>query len=209
MTRLWLASLTILALATFLIGGCTLANQPPLISSLTASAERVNPSGSCQVKCVASDPDGNELSYTWSASGNISGEGSTVTWTAPAAPGDYTITVKVTDGRGGEATAQLTIGVAINQPPVIFSLTSEWQQVQKAMTSAIKCKARDPDGDKLSYTWSANGGNITGEGATVTWVAPDAFGTYTITVTITDGRGGQATESIDIIVACCPIGTTE
>ena len=209
MTRLWLASLTILALATFLISGCALVNQPPLISSLTANAERVNPSGSCQIKCVASDPDGNKLSYTWSASGDISGEGSTVTWTAPAAPGDYTITVKVTDGRGGEATAQLTISVAINQPPVILSLTSDLPQVQKAMTSAIKCKARDPDWDKLSYTWSATGGNITGEGTVVTWVAPDAFGTYTITVTVTDGRGGQATESIDITVACCTIETTE
>mgnify|MGYP001030022548 CR=1 FL=1 len=207
MIRLITSSIT-LVVAALLISGCTLVNQPPLISSLTANAERVNPSGSCQVKCVASDPDGDKLSYVWSASGNISGEGPTVTWTVPAVPGDYTITVKVTDGRGGKATAQLAISVAINHPPFIDSLTSEWQQVQKAMTSAIQCTAQDPDGDKLNFTWSANGGNISGKGALVTWVAPDTFGTYTITVTVTDGRGGQATESIDITVTCCP-GTTE
>ena len=205
----WLAGLIVLVLATLLISGCPSANHPPLISKLTTSAGRVSPSGSCEVKCVASDPDGDELSYTWSASGDISGEGSTVTWTVPAAPGDYTIAVKVTDGRGGEATTQLTIDVAVNQPPVIDKLASEFEQVKKAMASPIECTARDPDGDELSYIWSASGGNITGEGAAVTWVAPNTFGDYTITVTVTDGKGGQATESIDITVACCPKEATE
>jgi len=200
----WLANLIILVVATLLIGGCTPANQPPVISSLTASEGRVNQSGSCQVRCVASDPDGDELSYSWSACGDISGEGSLVTWTAPAALGNYTISVKVTDGRGGEATTQLTISVAVNHPPVIDSLTTERQRVKKAMTSTIECIASDPDGDELSYIWSVNGGGISGEGPVAIWVAPNAYGTYTVTVTATDSRGGQATESIKIVVTCCP-----
>jgi hypothetical protein len=205
----WLVDLLILILATLVIGGCTPPNQPPVISSLTANAGQVSPSDSCQVRCIASDPDGDELSYAWSASGDISGKGSVVTWTVPAAPGDYTIAIKVTDGRGGEATTQLTISVAVNQPPVIDSLTSEFEQVRKAMASAIECTASDPDDDELSYTWSASGGNISGEGPAVTWVAPNTYGTYTITVTVTDGGGGQATEKIDIAVACCPREATE
>jgi len=199
----WLASLIILVVVTLLIGGCTPANQPPVISSLTASEGRVSPSGSSQIKCVASDPDGDELSYTWSASGDISGEGSVVTWIAPNAPGAYIITVKVTDGRGGEATVQLTIGVAVNHPPVIESLTTEHKKVRKAMTSTIECLASDPDEDELSYIWSVDGGNISGEGSVATWVAPNAYGTYTVTVTVTDGRGGEATERISIVVTCC------
>jgi PKD repeat protein len=71
------------------------------------------------------------------------------------------------------------------------------------MTSAIQCTASDPDEGKLSYAWSANGGNISGEGSAATWVAPNAFGTYTITVTVSDGRGGEATETIEIVVTCC------
>ena len=213
----WLAGLIVLVAATLVIGGCTPVNQPPVnpppvspppvnqlpvISSLTASAGWVNPSDSCQVKCVAADPDGDELNYTWLASGDISGEGSEINWTAPVAPGDYTIAVKVTDGKGGEATAQLTISVVSNQPPVIESLTAEPQELGRAATSAIECTAQDPDGDELSYTWSASSGNITGEGPAVTWVAPNAYDTYTITVTVTDGRGGVATQSIDIEVTC-------
>jgi len=200
----WLAGLIILVLATLLTAGCTPPNQPPFIASLTASNERVSPSGSCQVKCVASDPDGDKLSYAWSADGgNISGEDSTITWTAPAAAGDYTIMVKVTDGRGGEMTTELIIEVAPNQPPVIASLTAEPQKVKKAMTSAIQCIASDPDGDKLSYAWSASRGKISGKGSAATWVAPDAFGTYTIIVTVSDGRGGEAIGGIEIVVTCC------
>ncbi len=198
----WLASLIILVVVTLLIGGCTPANQPPVISTLTASEGRVSPSGSSQIKCVASDPDGDELSYTWSASGDISGEGSVVTWIAPNAPGAYIITVKVTDGRGGEATTQLTIGVAVNHPPVIDSLTTERKKVVKAGPTTIECVASDPDGDELSYTWSAERGNISGEGPIVTWVAPNTYGTYTITVTVADARGGEASDSISIEV--CP-----
>lgn len=97
----------------------------------------------------------------------------------------------------------------VNHPPVIDKLASEFVQVKKAMAAPIVCTASDPDGDELSYIWSVTGGNITGEGATVTWVAPNVYGTYTITAVVTDGRGGQATESIDIKVACCPREATE
>jgi len=203
----WLAILTILAIATLLTGGCPPANQLPVISDLAANNEgEISPASTCQIECTASDPDGDELSYTWSASGgDISGEGSVVTWTAPSALGDYTITVEVSDGREGIATKQLTLNVvAPNQPPVIVSLTSEWERVKKASTSTIECIASDPDGDELSYIWSEDGGNISGEGPVVTWVAPNAYGTYTVTVTVTDGRGGEASESISIIVCSCP-----
>lgn len=71
------------------------------------------------------------------------------------------------------------------------------------MSVPVECSARDPDGDELSYAWSVDGGEITGEGAVGNWVTPDANGTYTITVTVTDGRGGQDTKSLEIKVACC------
>jgi len=208
----WLASLIILAVAVLLIGSCAPPNQPPVISSLTINNEgEINPGGSCQIECTASDPDEDELTYTWSADGgNISGESSIVIWTAPDELGTYTITVQVTDGRDGEETEQLTINtVAPNHPPVIESLTAEWHSLKKASNTPITCLASDPDGDTLTYEWSAvdnagnPAGNFTGEGNTVTWVAPNAYGTFTITVTVTDGRGGEARDSIDIVVCSC------
>jgi hypothetical protein len=90
----------------------------------------------------------------------------------------------------------------VNNPPVIDSLTAEPQEVGRAETSAIECVASDPDGDELSYTWLWERGDIEGEGPIVTWVAPNAYDTYTITVIVTDGRGEEATQSIDIEVTC-------
>ncbi len=203
----WLARLIIPVVAILFIGGCAPANQPPVISSFTADEEQVSPSGNCLVRCVVSDPDGDELNYTWSASGgSISGEGAVVTWVAPEEVRAYTITVKVTDGRGGEDTAQVTIDVFINHPPVIDSLVTEALDVRKATPCVIECIASDPDedeyGDELSYTWSASRGSISGEGAVITWTAPNTYGTYTITVTVTDTRGDEATKSISIVVSC-------
>jgi hypothetical protein len=208
----WLVALIILVVGTLFIGGCSPENQLPVISGLIASDETMtSPSSSCQIQCTAQDPDGDKLSYTWSADdGYIGGEGSSVIWTAPDAPGAYIITVEVTDGNGGIATDQITINVVVpNQPPVIESLTAEWHRLKKASNTPITCVATDPDEDELTYKWSAtdDGGNpvgsFTGEGDTVTWVAPNNYGNYTITVTVSDGRGGEASDSIGITVCSC------
>ncbi len=212
----WLAGLIILVVAALLIGSCVPANQPPVISSLTANEEQIAPAGSCQIECIASDPDEDELSYTWSAGGgNISGEGSIVTWVAPDAAGAYTIAVKVTDGRDGEATTQLTIDVvAPNHPPLIEDLIvtaehrylkeiAEGYKILKGKSCEIECIASDPDDNELIFEWSTDGGGISGEGAVVTWTSPLRGGEVTITVTVSDSRGGVATKSIVFMVETC------
>lgn len=55
-------------------------------------------------------------------------------------------------------------------------------------TSAITSLASDPDGDTLTYAWSADGGVITGSGSTVVWTAPATVGTYAITCKVSDGK---------------------
>ena len=96
-----------------------------------------------------------------------------------------------------------------NQPPVIDSLASKYLQVKRAMEAPVECVATDPESGELSYTWSASGGSFVIDGAMVSWVAPYDYGTFTITVTVTDDEGAQATETIDIRVACCPIAADE
>ena len=198
----WLASLAVLVVATILISGCAPTNQPPVISSLTANEERVAPAGSCQVECIALDPDGDELSYIWLAGdGSISAEGSIATWTAPDSAGTYTITVRVIDDRGGEATTNLTIEVAVNHPPIITSLTADKERVIPSGSCQVECVASDLDGDELSYEWLVSGGSVHVEGSIATWTAPDTAGSYTITVRVTDGQGGESSSSLSINVA--------
>ncbi len=187
--------------ATRTLGVSVLTGQPPVIESLIVESDRVFPSGSTEIVCIASSPDGEELSYEWSCDdGEIEGTGATVTWTAPDSEGTYRITVTVTAGIGGQDTRDVTISVLANRPPIITSLTSDAAWTTPAGDLQITCEAEDPDGDELSYLWTATDGSISGTGATVTWTAPEDVGTYDITVVVSDDHGGSATRTLSVSV---------
>jgi len=176
-----------------------LVNHPPVIPRMGAGSARVFPSGSTHIVCITSDPDGNELSYEWSATaGEIHGEGATVTWIAPDYEGIYSVSVTVTDGRGGEVTGHATITVKANEPPTITSLTADAPWTTPSGSLQVTCEAEDPDRDELTYEWTATAGNITGTGAAASWTAPDELGMYDITVVVSDGHGGSATRTLRI-----------
>jgi len=88
-----------------------------------------------------------------------------------------------------------------NHRPAITSLEAEPERVLPSGSCQIVCTASDRDGDELSYNWSPSGGGINGEGATVTWTAPNSEGSYDVTVTVTDGRGGEVMNQLTITVS--------
>jgi len=201
----WLDTLILVTISALLISGGCAANELPVISSLELITQgEINPEMTAQIRCDATDPEDEELSYTWSANyGTISGSGATVSWKAPVITGTFTINVEVSDG-DNIVTDQLTITVlAPNNPPVMESLTTNCPRVKMGGTATITCEAVDPDGDELTYTWSAERGNVSGEGAIVSWVGPNEYGTFSVTVTVTDDRGGEATDEINIMVCSC------
>ena len=201
----WIAAFAVLVTVIFLIGGCVLANHPPVITNLKAEPEAVSPSGVCHIECIASDQDGDELSYEWFArDGDISGDGAAVNWSAPESEGIYNITVEVTDGNGGEVTDSITITVRANHPPTITSIIADKDWVTPLGSCHIRCNAEDPDGDELSYEWSASGGDIFGTGLVITWTVPEAVGLHNITVVVTDGYGGEDTRSLTVSVSQNP-----
>jgi len=60
------------------------ANQPPVISSLTPAQTQVYPSSTIEIRCDASDPDGDALTYDWASTGGaFYGTGNVVSWAAP------------------------------------------------------------------------------------------------------------------------------
>lgn len=197
----WHFSLLALALFTVLSLSCAQSNTSPVISSVHSSEAVVVALGSSQMACVASDADGDSLTYDWSASGGaFSGGGPVVTWTAPDRPGTYTITVRVTDGRGGKTSRQIAVEVPENRAPIIRSLTAEPPVVNQGQDSVIGCDAFDPDGDEIRYVWTASNGTFFGEGATVIWTAPVVCGNHIIKVAVSDGRGGESSKEISITV---------
>lgn len=177
-------------------------NSYPVINSLQSQTTVVAPSSSCEVTCIADDTDGDELNYAWSADGGkISGEGNTITWTAPDTSGTYSVAVTVSDGNDGEATKQLCMAVQADRPPVIDRISVEPSAVGQGLRGTIKCFAVDPEGGKLSYNWKASGGTIVGKGASADWTAPDEPGNCTITVEVMDSSGSRVSlaTAVDVL----------
>jgi hypothetical protein len=196
-----IVGIVVAAVVIAVLLGTMLDNHPPAIASLDAP-ERVVPRGQCQIVCNATDRDRDILSYHWTPSGgNISGTGAAVNWTAPNSEGSYNITVTVTDGRRGEDTKQRTIVVKPNSAPTISSLAADADWTLPSGTLQMTCTASDPDGDELTYEWTASAGDISGAGEAVNWTAPQEVGAHNVTVVVKDGHGSSAARLLRISVA--------
>jgi hypothetical protein len=200
-----LALLVVVALVGAACGGQPTApagNQPPAIASLVAQSQQLNPSANTEITCIAQDVDGDQLNFTWSATGgSFTGIGPIVVWKAPPNYGTYVITVTVDDGKGGTAQRSLEMTVTANQAPKISSLSANPSGVLYGGSTRVTCIASDPDGDAVRYSWEASGGSITGVGDKVTWIAPSKGGSYNISVIVSDGKGGETTGNVMVTVS--------
>jgi hypothetical protein len=196
-----IVGIVVAAVALTILFYTMLTNHRPAITSLAADPERGFPSGSCQIVCNATAPDGDKLSYGWSAcGGEIAGEGANVTWTAPDSLGSYNITVIVMDSRGRAVTDHLTIDVRGDRPPAINDLVASADWTTPSGNLEVTCNATDPEGDALSYQWTASAGSVSGAGAIVTWAAPEETGVYYITVVVKDVFGLRDTRFVPLSV---------
>jgi hypothetical protein len=89
----------------------------PRITSLTAEHTTIYPLGNTRIDCVAVDPEGDNLNYTWASSDcKIMGNGQQITWEAPRSYGDFHIMVTVDDGKGNSANKVVTVTVIVRDP---------------------------------------------------------------------------------------------
>ena len=99
MERIMRYSILIVILG-LLIGCGEEDNSPPVINSFMASFTNVPFGSEVILSVLATDPDGDDLAYTYqSTGGTITGKYDIVTWIAPATADDYTITVDVSDSK--------------------------------------------------------------------------------------------------------------
>jgi outer membrane protein OmpA-like peptidoglycan-associated protein len=171
-------------------------NHPPTIT-LTANPTKVfaGSNDPITLNAQAADPDNDTLTYKWTATGGtVEGTGAEARWNSTGVqPGKYTITSTVDDGKGGTATSStdVTVEEKPNTAPTITCATDP-TSITAGQRATITANATDADNDKLTYSYKASGGNVSGTGATAqfdsTGLAP---GNYTITCHVSDGRGGE------------------
>lgn len=87
-----------------------------------------------------------------------------------------------------------------NRPPTVKAACDPCT-VEVGRTSSIRATASDPDGDPLTYRWSCVTGTIANPTAPTTpWTAPMQPGPVPCTVTVDDGKGGTASDTVTIQV---------
>lgn len=80
-------------------------------------------------------------------------------------------------------------------------ITCEPCIVEPGQTSRLTATATDPDGDPLTYKWSAPQGRFSPDNtATTTWTAPAQIGNVPVTVLASDNRGGSAASTLTMQV---------
>jgi outer membrane protein OmpA-like peptidoglycan-associated protein len=87
-----------------------------------------------------------------------------------------------------------------NRPPTVKAQCDPCT-VGVGQPSTVTANAQDPDGDPLSYKWSAPSGSFASPVDRQTrWTAPNQEGPVPVTVAVSDGRGGTASDTVTIQV---------
>lgn len=179
-----------------------LPNQPPVARfSFSPTTPRVG--DWIRFDATASyDPDGQIVSYQWDFQddGTFDATGQ-IAFFQYSAPGTYTVRLVVTDDKGasGSTTLQVTVTpLVINQPPVAQFTFSPTAPVVGQPVTFNATSSYDPDGAIVNYQWDLNSDGVPDQaGPIVTWIYT-AFGSYTVTLWVTDNMG--ATSQLSKIV---------
>jgi|GEM_PF-237165 len=150
----------------------------------------------------STDSDGSIVSYAWDFGDSSTASGVTASHTYAAA-GTFTIALTVTDNSGATNTVSHSVTViATNIAPVAaFSSTTN------SLTASFDSSASaDSDGTIASYAWNF-GDTTTGSGAspTHTYLQP---GSYVVSLTVTDNRGGTNTVTHSVTVVAANVAPT-
>ena len=179
-------------------------NYPPVIYSQPVIPATVGVPYTYNV--LATDPLPDVLTYSLVSAPpgmTINNKTGLIEW-MPSAMGDYEVIVKVMDLKNTYKLQTFIVEAgelkAPNRPPIAHA--SGPYAAEVGQTVLFNGSASyDPDGDPLHFAWSF------GDGMTGNDVSPghsySAPGTYPVTLTVSDGKGGTASDSTTAMVTQC------
>jgi streptogramin lyase len=177
------------------------ANQPPEVTLV--SVDQMDEGETISLTAIASDPDGDPLTYSWSlvsGGGVLAASGGTATYFSDDGPDTAVIAVTVADGKGGEATDQVTVTVH-NVAPTVDAGPDQSQYW--GLSLSFNGSATDPSqadtAAGLNPTWDFGDGSPTASGLSTSHTYADP-GSYMATLTATDKDGGVGSDQAQVAI---------
>ncbi|BEU98157.1 tandem-95 repeat protein [Acidovorax sp. DW039] len=202
--------LTSTAQVSVTVTGNTTANRAPVAND---DAYQVTAGSTLSMAVLANDtdPDAGDVlaiaSVGQPLKGSVRIDGQQISYTAPAnfnGTDQFTYTAKDLQGLTASARVTVTVtgGSSSNKPPIANG-DSFWVSGREPVLLSVLSNDSDPDGDTLSIISVSplvkNTGTLKIEGTQVLYTPRGPFFNDSFTYTISDGKGGQATASVQLI----------
>src|SRR5581483_8254782 len=163
-------------------GGVTVAVPPPtadLVAGATATF-------------TATVSGATNTAVSWTATGGtVSGNGNTITYTAPVTPGSFTLTATSVADTSKSASSVITV-----LPPVTVSIAP--QTLSMAVNEQRTFSASVIGTTNTAVTWSATAGSVSANDPTIIFTAPSTPGTVALTATSVADPSKSATATITV-----------
>jgi hypothetical protein len=182
------------------------SNTVPVLTAIPDQSVRAGQA----VRFTVSGSDAEGDTLTFAASGLPAGATFTAAgvfdWAA-AVVGVYTISVTASDGSLSSAARTVRITVAPNNAPTVNVIPN--QNARVGQTVAFVAAATDAEGDPVTFaaTGLPAGATFSAAGA-FSWPNAAPAGTYTVSVTATDGFLTSAARTVTIAVRVSPSAST-
>jgi len=170
------------------------ANRAPNVGEITISNPNPVTNTTYAISVLASDPDGDLLTYNWTVNaGSLTSRITDPTnWKTPQGAGEYTINLAVSDGKGHVASKTKKISVVLAPQPIIIKDIVFPDKIYVNNPNVVTAILSDPS-QEGNVVWSWNVGNngdviVRGVNSKMAWI-PDREGQNDVTVTIKNENG--------------------
>lgn len=187
----------------------SIAPPAPITLACTASPESIFPGDPVTLTASAGGLNPKDhVIYTWTGTGVTGNDSNPKIDTSALAPGEYTVTGTVKEGRTGREgmrpweTATCTAGITVKafEPPTI-SCSASPSTIKPGDTATITAVGVSPQNRPLTYSYTASAGTVTGSGTTAEYSSAGApTGAVGITCNVADDKGHTESSSTSLTI---------
>jgi N-acetylneuraminic acid mutarotase len=143
-----------------------------------------------------------EVSCDWDGV-EARGNGTIYIATGPGDAGEHIVTLAVTDDLGGIDEIMFKISVMdVNDPPVILTDLQDPFEVKEDKPFILELEAFDQESDPITWSDDSYLFEINSIEGTISFVPrQEDVGSHEVTITVSDGRGGETTIHFTLVVA--------